>query len=72
MYSRRNTEMNLYSFEQDAWHFVLRPEVGAILQITPGYSIGVSAKYLYGFQAGDLPAQGYFTLNVGFVIPGDY
>jgi len=27
----------------------------------------IASKYYYGFKAGDLPAQGYFTINVGFV-----
>lgn len=68
MYSLRNTDMNLYTLEQDAWHFALRPEVGAIIQATPGFGFSVSAKYYHGFEAGDLSSQGYFTLNLGFVL----
>jgi hypothetical protein len=36
------------------------------LEIAPGVLI-VASKYYYGFKAGDLPAQGYFTINTGLV-----
>lgn len=71
MYSLRNTDMNLYTLEQDAWHFALRPEVGALIQASPDFSFSVSAKYYHGFEAGDLASQGYFTLNFGFVFDGE-
>lgn len=67
MYSERKTSMGAYVFTQDGWHFELKPELG-ILYNTEGASLSVSAKYYYGFKGGDLPAEGYFTINVGFVI----
>lgn len=67
MYSLRNTDMGQYTFEQDAWHFALRPEVGVLIQANPGLSLAVTGKYYYGFEAGDLDAQSYFALNFGFV-----
>jgi hypothetical protein len=35
---------------------------------TEGASLAISGKYYYGFKAGDLPAEGYFTINLGVVI----
>ena len=67
MYSLQNTDMGTYTFERDAWHFVLRPEIGVLLEAAPGVGFTLNTKYYYGFKAGDLPAQGFFTLNVGFV-----
>jgi len=67
MYSLQNTNMGTYTFEKDAWHFALRPELGLIIEASPGASLMVASKYYYGFKAGDLPAQGYVTVNVGFV-----
>ena len=67
MYSLRNTDMGQYTFEQDAWNFALRPEVGVLFEANPNMSLALTAKYYYGFEAGDLPAQSYFALNVGFV-----
>lgn len=67
MYSRRNTDMGQYTLEEDAWHFAIRPEVGLLYELSPGFSFSVAAKYYMGFAAGDLAAQNYFALNFGFV-----
>jgi outer membrane protein len=67
MYSLQNTDMGAYTFEKDAWHFVLRPEIGVLIQPAPGVGFTILSKYYYGFKAGDLPAQGFVTINIGFV-----
>lgn len=67
MYSLRNTDMGQYTFEQDAWNFALRPEIGVLIETSPNMSLSVTGKYYYGFEAGDLPSQSYFALNLGFV-----
>jgi len=67
MYSLRNTDMGMFTVEQDAWNFALRPEIGVLFEANPNMSLAVTGKYYYGFEAGDLPAQSYFALNVGFV-----
>ncbi len=67
MYSRRNTDMGQYTLEEEAWHFAIRPEVGILYDMNEGISFSVTGKYYYGFEAGDLPSQGYFALNFGFV-----
>jgi hypothetical protein len=67
MYTLQNTDMSQYTFEKDAWHFALRPEIGFLLKAAPGVGLTINTKYYYGFKAGDLPSQGYFTINVGFV-----
>lgn len=67
MYSLRNTDMGQYTLEEDAWNFALRPEVGVLFAANPDMSLSVTGKYYYGFEAGDLPAQSYFALSLGFV-----
>jgi hypothetical protein len=67
MYTLQNTDMATYTFERDAWHFALRPEFGVLIKAAPGVGLTLAWKYYYGFKAGDLPAQGYMTLNFGFV-----
>jgi len=59
--------MSAYTFEKDAWHFVLRPEIGVLIKAAPGVGIMLASKYYYGFKAGDLPSQAYLTINIGFV-----
>ena len=67
MYSLRNTDLGQYRFEEDAWHFALRPEVGVLIEANPGMSVAITGKYYHGFEAGDLDAQSYFALTIGFV-----
>lgn len=67
MYSERKTAMGAYTFTSDGWHFEMKPELG-IMYNTEGASLALSAKYYYGFKAGDLPAEGFFTINVGIVV----
>lgn len=67
MYTLQNTDMSAYTFETDAWHFVLRPEIGVLIKAAPGVGMMLTAKYYYGFKAGDLSSQAYLTVNFGFV-----
>lgn len=68
IYTRRNTDMNLYTVEQEAWNFALAPEVGFLYSLTDGAAVLVSGRFNQGFKAGNEldGAQSYFTLNVGF------
>lgn len=67
MYSLQNTDMGTYTFEKDAWHFAIRPELGVALDMGNGAGLNLVTKYYHGFAAGDLPSQGYFTINIGFI-----
>ena len=67
MYTRRNTDMNLYTLEEESWNFLIQPEVGAQIGIADHSSLSLSLKYNLGLEAGDLPEnQTYLSLNVGF------
>jgi hypothetical protein len=68
IYTLRNTDMNLYTLEQEAWGFALAPEVGINYSLADGSAaLAISGKLNYGFKAGDINAdQSFFTLNVGF------
>ena len=68
IYTRRNTDMNLYTVEQEAWNFALQPEVGFLYSLTDGAAIIVAGRFNQAFKAGNEldGAQSFFTLNVGF------
>src|SRR5690606_15619800 len=66
MYSFRYTDMAQFRFQETAWHFALRPEIGVLIEASPGVHFAVSGKYYHGFEAGDLEAQSYFALTLGF------
>lgn len=73
MYTRRNTDMNLYTVEQEAWNFLLQPEFGVQYLVNDATAITVSGKFNYGFKAGSEldAAQSFFALNVGFSFIGN-
>ena len=67
MYTRRNTDMNFYTLEQEAWNLLVQPEIGIQYDLGAGVAVAISGKYNYGFEAGDLDdPQSYFALNIGF------
>ena len=67
MYTRRNTDMNLYTVEQDAWNFTLQPQIGIEIDNNVSSSFTIIAKYYNGFAAGDLDKnQSYLSLNIGW------
>lgn len=68
MYSRRNTDMYVYTIEEQAWNFTVQPAVGILVRTDKMSTLNISAKYNYGMQAGsDLTKdQSYLSLNFGF------
>jgi opacity protein-like surface antigen len=67
-YTRRNTDMNLYTLEQEAWNFTLQPEFGFLYNMSDEAAFSVSGKFNQGFKAGSelKEAQSFFSLNLGF------
>ena len=68
MYSRRNTDMGIYTWRQEAWHFALGPEVGFHYAVGYDNALAVSLQYYLGFQAGNEldEDQSYLALKLGF------
>lgn len=65
MYSERNTEMGIWTLEDNPWQFALKPEAGFLYKFSPGSAIKLGVKYYTGF-GGDLGTQGYVTISAGF------
>lgn len=66
IYNRRDLDMGLYTVEDEAWQFALRPELGVLVNVSEGLDLMLGAKYYAGFKSGDMEAQNYFTINLGF------
>ena len=62
---QRRTDIGLVRFEEANWHFALAPEVGWQLPWDSflGY---VAARYHYAFKAGNMEAQQWLELKIGF------
>lgn len=67
MYSNRETDMGMYLMKETAWHFAIKPEAGAIIEYNRAIDLKLSAQYITGIKAGDLPTQSYFSLCFGFI-----
>ncbi len=65
MYSRRDLDMGVWTVQETAWHFAIKPEIGALFEINPGLAFKFAAKYHVGFKASGLETQSYLALNFG-------
>lgn len=67
IYTRRNTDMGIYTYEQEAWNFALAPEVGILVEVMDELNTAISIQYYNGFQAGNEldKSQSYFALKIG-------
>ena len=66
MYTKRNTDMGIWTLEEKAWHFALKPEIGVLLEVNANASFKIAGKYYVGFKSGDLETQSYFAVTGGF------
>jgi len=59
--------MGLYERSSDVFHFVMKPEIGVI--INPGGNAGIyiSARYYDALKSGDIGKRSYFTTNIGLL-----
>lgn len=66
VYNRRNTDMYIYTIEQESWNFALQPEIGLEYKVDPKIALTIAGKYFYGFESGEInhPVS-YFAINLG-------
>ncbi len=67
MYDLRNTDMGIWSLEEDNWHLLMSPEAGFMFDVSPGTSLKLNAKYDYAFKIKKADAFGNLNISFGFV-----
>lgn len=67
LYSYSRLDMGIYSFTDDAWHFLVRPELGVLISTSSQADFIFAAKYNNAFKTQQDPSRSYLSLNVGFV-----
>ena len=65
MYSSNELDMGIYALTEDVWHFVLRPEIGVLVNISSSTDLYVSGKYYSAFETEDIATRNYITANIG-------
>jgi opacity protein-like surface antigen len=66
MYSSSELDMATYAFTTDTWHFVVKPELGVIINMNPGMGLIISGKYYSAFETEESDSRSYIAANVGF------
>ena len=66
-YTRNDIQMGLYSRSSDVFHFVMKPEIGVI--INPGGNAGIyiSGRYYDALKSGNIGKRSYITTNIGLL-----
>jgi hypothetical protein len=70
IYDLRNTDMGMWTVEEENWHFLMSPEVGLIYDLNMATGIKFSIRYDNAFKISDADAFGNLNLNLGFVFHG--
>jgi outer membrane protein W len=70
IYDLRNTDMGMWTVEEQNWHFMVSPEVGLIYDLNMATGIKFSVRYDNAFKISDADAFGNLNLNLGFVFHG--
>lgn len=67
MYNRQEQDLGLYTIEDDAWQFSVRPEIGFEYEVNYGWGIRTAFRYNYAAKAGDLEGLSHFAIAVGII-----
>ncbi|WP_066223421.1 outer membrane beta-barrel protein [Formosa haliotis] len=67
MYNQKEQDLGLHVFEEEAWQFSLRPEVGFEYDVSYGLGLRAAARYNAAFKSGDLEGLSHFSIAVGVI-----
>ena len=66
-YTRNELKMGLYERSSDVFHFVMKPEIGVIMNPGGNAGIYISARYYDALKSGNIGKRSYFTTNIGLL-----
>lgn len=66
LYSENYVNMGLYTLSENAWHFLLKPEIGVNFNLNEAFALTMVAKYYVAFKTEDVGARNYISTNIGF------
>lgn len=65
-YIKRQLGLGIYALDTDKWHFGFAPEIGLLFPFDLGFHLHLKLRYNYALAAGDVAAQQYIGINIGF------
>ncbi len=67
IYNMTDADIGVFRFEENEWHFSLRPEVGVQYDLNYRTGLRLSARYNHAFSAGDIGSFSFFAIGGGIV-----
>jgi opacity protein-like surface antigen len=67
IYTKRDTDMGLYRWEEEAWSFSIRPEVGVTFPLKKNKIAKLAIRYNEAFRTSSLKDQSFLSLGIGLV-----
>ncbi len=65
-FTKRNMNLGVFTAEESEWMFGLAPEIGVMIPFDMGFFLSLKFRYNYAFEAGDIPAQSFYGISIGF------
>lgn len=66
IYDLRNTDMGLYTIEEENWQFLMAPDFGLMFRISENTGVRLHVKYDYAFKASGVDSYGKVDVGLGF------
>ena len=66
IYDLRNTDMGLYTIEEENWQFLMTPDLGLMFKLSESVGMRLHVKYDYAFKASGVDPYGYVSVGLGF------
>lgn len=67
LYIDRYMDMGQFRVTDEEWHFALKPEFGALVNLSPDMDLILSYRYNSAFATNDSDHQNFMAFNIGFV-----
>ncbi len=66
-YIESRSQMGIYIFQTDAWHFGLAPEAGVVIPLgqTSNWGLNINVRYNWAAKTQDTDAQSWLNTSVG-------
>ena len=65
--SLQRSEIGLFAFENNNWHFGFFPSIGVLIPVQYDFGFNLGVKYQYALGTDDSIDYSYFSFNIGLI-----